>query len=974
MQRLISRVLFVLCVSLAISLALFPDVASAQAGAQEAFQKAQATFKAGNFADAQKFAEEASQTDTKNPEVFLLLGKAHYQQGHLEEALKAWKKTLALAPKQPYAQKMLDALQAEQKDIDLRIKLLEAMSDRKLSQTGLFECHRLLSNKAITNAQRAAIMMLQAKMHLRAGEHKRALETLQKVKVLYPKHIDPAQILLLTGQAKLHLDQKSIAEGIAALEEVLERHPKHSAATVAKYGLILFLLQQEVTAERTDALAKWLATHKNHDLALEGFEQLLKAYMMLSLRDVKPNPDSPMSKGDQMVFAIAGELYQRSFDVDYTKAITQKLLKHIETRYMNREAYTAAVEATDTLLKTPLSQADRLAVLKFSLTPKMNIAMKWLQEQARTGQLANDRGKSELPKVLVDLRTVYETIRKEYPANAHWQKQVELACRVKKFAQKVPWPREITEARLPEQWAMELALPAIKANATPAAVRSAIRMVLEIGLQVPRTNMASRKLAVSFSSQLMEIVPVEHDMWRDVAHTYCTLLKETANYTFNKNIKAGRPEANAKFSASQEAILDTMEKFVKAYGDYAPIALQQLSEFCKPLVEHNHWKLVEEAHMRIAMVLPESQRQQVELALGNLWLKKVSDEHQRLTGAGLTVPRKLDPIHTKILTRCYELQAEYDRDSIELKMIRSLQDRIVNHYKILEYYDIAKKAIRVKAKTPVKAADEYAAFSLIRLDEQLAQREFDRLMKQYNASEKTEIKTAFDKVLDRWIKFIAERPTSPLVHSAVEHVFSIGQLLERKQVYGGAVAVYEKFAKEAAKIKVLNQAKPHETTITQRAAFAAACAEDAKARAALKKWIADRKSDDPAPTELSKEFTAAIGAYKKFITTYPKNSQVAYAMEKIMAIACEYTKIDAWDVADSIFADLLKDKATFRHPERLKFARGLCQLGHARPEHARKLLKVLAQNGMLRSANEPNTSQMLAANFQNMHLYGLEVG
>ncbi|MGD9127224.1 MAG: tetratricopeptide repeat protein, partial [Planctomycetia bacterium] len=41
------------------------------------------------------------------------------------------------------------------------------------------------------------------------------------------------------------------------------------------------------------------------------------------------------------------------------------------------------------------------------------------------------------------------------------------------------------------------------------------------------------------------------------------------------------------------------------------------------------------------------------------------------------------------------------------------------------------------------------------------------------------------------------------------------------------------------------------------------------------------------------------------------------------------------------------------------------------PEHARKLLKVLAQNGMLRSANEPNTSQMLAANFQNMHLYGL---
>ena len=54
-------------------------------------------------------ARKATQTDPKNPEAFLLLGKAHYQLGELDEAIAAWQRTLKLAPEEPFADRMLAA-------------------------------------------------------------------------------------------------------------------------------------------------------------------------------------------------------------------------------------------------------------------------------------------------------------------------------------------------------------------------------------------------------------------------------------------------------------------------------------------------------------------------------------------------------------------------------------------------------------------------------------------------------------------------------------------------------------------------------------------------------------------------------------------------------------------------------------------------------------------------------------------------
>ncbi|KKK60546.1 hypothetical protein LCGC14_3023270, partial [marine sediment metagenome] len=103
----------------------FTPTAMAQVDAQQAYSQAKTSYEADSFEQARDLAQQASETDPENPEVFLLLGKAHYQLGELDEAMAAWRRTLQLAPEQPYAKQMLAVLQDQAAEIDVRIKLAD---------------------------------------------------------------------------------------------------------------------------------------------------------------------------------------------------------------------------------------------------------------------------------------------------------------------------------------------------------------------------------------------------------------------------------------------------------------------------------------------------------------------------------------------------------------------------------------------------------------------------------------------------------------------------------------------------------------------------------------------------------------------------------------------------------------------------------------------------------------------------------
>jgi len=962
MQRLISPILCVAFLAAAASLAL------AQADAQQGYQAAKAAFEAGKLAEARELAKKASQTDPKNPEVFLLLGKAHYQLGELDEALAAWQQTLKLAPEEPFAARMLAALRGETAEVDVRLRLITVMIQERLFAPALQQCGKLLADKALTDPQRAKVMTLQAEALVQTGKYPDAHQVLRELLVLYPQQADAAETTVLLGRVKLGGDARDMAEGLTLLRKVLADHAGTPAAATAAYELAAFDLRLGATTARAETLANWLAANPDHQLAEEGRRALLDAYLGLTRQGPKPTAQSDLRPTDAKALALAAEIYPRTLPVAKADELTGKLLDHIRNYYVNNAAHAAAVKAVETLLAAPLPPTQRvpgrLAVLKALGFSKFQLAVQWLNDQAQAGKLPQGVARGQVPKPLADVVDAYQAIRKEYPAEPLWVDQAELAKQVRALAPRVLPAAEFNGLNGPDAWALDIALPVIKAGADAAAVKSAVETVQAVArdrTQVPKPE--SQKLAVELSRELLEALSPEDPTWSGVIKTHAELLGGYATFLLSENVKAGKAQENAKLSDVQKELLATLARHVAREAGYAAAARDQLAGHLKPWIDQGHWAVAEEAYTTLAQALPEAERRQTDLAVVGLWIQQVTREHQRLTAAGLSVPRQLDPLLAKALTRCYELQAGLGEEPSLLAQIRGVLTGIVDHYKALEYYDVAEAAIRVKAEKAVDAADEYAAFQLVQLKDDQARRELSRFLQQYGAAEKIVLGPAFEEVIAAWKKFIADRPTSPLVFQAAEKIFAIGGLFEQQRAFPVAAGVYGDLAKFASGINVLSQSAPGPegapASQAQRAAFAVAAALDAQARKTLAKQLADRKSDDPPPAKLSDEFAAAIAAYKALVEANPDGPLVADALAKVMAVANEYARVDAWDVADSVYGDLLSSKLPIRRPERLKFARGLCQLGRAIPDHARQVLSALTEAG-LRGSGPPAGPGMLA--------------
>ncbi len=955
MQRLICPIL-----SLAI-VAATAGAALAQADAQQVYRQAKAAYESGEFATARDLAKKASQTDAKNPEVFLLLGKSHYQLGELDEAIAAWKRTLSLAPEEPFAARMLRVLRAEKVKVDTRIKLLEALVHEELLDEALRESGRLLAEKTLSESQRATTLLLQAQIVLKLGRPAETLARLNHLRVLYPKQFDPVQAMLLEGQAKLAGGGRPTVEGKAILERLVADHPGAPATATARYALIAYELRQGVNPARAGALAKWLAESPGHPRVGEALRALVEAYLSVTRQGARPTPKAELTKWDVDALALADELYKQTPNAKEAEQLTKLLLKHLDEHYAKHGAYAAAVKGAELQRGVPLPRKSRLLILRAVVRYKTAIAMKHLGDQARLGKLpATAPVDDEPPKVLRDVLAQYDAIAGEYPSQPAWTEQVKLAGEVRKYAAKVRPPMKVVRYKGPDTWAVDISRQVIKADADAAAVKAAVDLVQTIITDYEKCeNLDARAFNLGVSRTLTTVLSQTHASWPDVMMRHAERLDADARHAFTRNLESGDGERNARRSDVQQELLQTLEKLVANETPRAPAALKLVGQHLQPWIAQGHWALAEEIYTTLAKALPESERRQAELAVVKLWTEQVTREHQRLLAAGFTVPRQLDPRLKKALARCCKLQAELDPKSKELASVRGIWDAILHHYRTLEYYEVVDAAIKVKAERAVDAADEYAQFTLARQCDLHARRELTRFLKQYGASERIVLTPAFKEAIAAYMKFITDRPGSRFVSPATERIFEIGRLFEQKKAFAVASGVYGGLAKFAAGVKVLSQSAPDKPSAAERATFTSAVALDSQARKMLAEALALRKSDDLPPAKLSDEFAAAIAAYTGFSETKPDSPLVGDATTKIMSIAHEYAKIDAWDVADGVYADLLKSKLKIRRAERLQFARGLCQLGRAMPKHAREVLSVLTSGG-LRGSGEALGPEMLA--------------
>ncbi len=379
MRRILSLV------AICVFLGAMYGTAAAQAPA--AFADGRKAYEAGLFQKARDLLLSASRTARRNPEVFLWLGKAHYQLGEVPEAIAAWQTTLRLAPGEPYAARMLKALRAEVTDLDVRIRLVEQLLAARQPQTALKECARLLADKALTAAQRAKLLALKAEGLLATKQHAHVLPIVLELRTKHPKAIDAVRLSLLLARAKLHLDDRSILDARASLAEIAADKDNAAAAAVAQYELMAFDLRQGPDAAALAKLAAWQKAHADHALAADALRLLVDSTLALTRRGVPPARDAALAATD--VTAIGYVKLLRAHlpkDADRLK-LSQQIDAHLQAHYDQAGAYAASIQGGEALRKLDLSRAERAFVVGRILDRHLAIS-RALPSPARDGKLA----------------------------------------------------------------------------------------------------------------------------------------------------------------------------------------------------------------------------------------------------------------------------------------------------------------------------------------------------------------------------------------------------------------------------------------------------------------------------------------------------------------------------------------------------------------------------------------------------------
>jgi len=921
-------------------LAASPSVVLAQADARAAFDAARQAYQAGDYQKARDQFLSASRTDTRNPEVFLWLGRSYYQLGQVTHAMEAWKTTLELAPDEPYAAQMLTALRGDLGRAENVISLIDVLISRRLYPAALAQSQELLENKALTDAQRARGMLLRAQALLGAGRPGDVPPLLQELRIALAGQAGEAQIKLLLGQAYVRMGGRHAAEGLGLLRGVAADATAGALAVSAQFELARFELSQAATPQQIQAMAKWLSANPQHELAADGRRELVEACLSLAAQ-APPPADSPLSELDAQAIAMAGELYRQIVAADEAARLTQRLVDHLQALYGAKQASEAAISGIEALLKAPLPPSSRVIALRELARHRCDLVVRQLQQSiAATG--GADLKPNVMPPELTRAMEALATVGREFPAQPALAQQAALAQRVRELAGLIAMPARPTALKPPQAWAMDIALGVVRADADGEAGRAAISTINSIvGELSALKSLEAQRLAAAAQGQLVAALPTRATAYAQALWTQAELLDGIARRELAENVRSGNAQENARLSATQKQFVEVLARAVSLDSASAQRAIDMLAAHAQLWANQGYINVADAAFTMLDGSIPAVAHKPLRLAAVRTSVNAVMREHQRMLTAGIAPPRELDPALRRAVEELYALHSGLSEAEPLIVELRNVWSSIVAHYSRMDYFDVAERAITTRPATAVAAADAHAQLQLagLRLDQ--ARRELAEMLKQHDAAGRLKLTAAYQAAIEAYRSFVTSFPQSPLVDQAVAAMFEVGRDFERQQAFDVAVEVYRGLVAFAQQQPRLAQATATSPSVPQRAALAAAGALDAKAAAAMAKLMAERKPDTAAPAKLSAEHAAAVEAYKQFIKAHPNSALLGTAMQRISAVALQYAQADAWDVADGVYAELLGAGLPLRNPQRLEFARAMCLLGKAMPEHARQVLAQL---------------------------------
>jgi TolA-binding protein len=1074
--------------------------AHGQPDAEKALDAARVAFDNGQFDQARDLLITAAQTDAKNPDIRLLLGKAHYELGEVGEAMAAWRATLQLAPQQAYAKRMLEVLTGQSLDIDTRLKIVASLLQDRIFDPVPGELAKVRS-QTLSDSQRLLLLQLETEYHLGVDKPQFALRTLGELAVRFPDEQELPRTQFLLARARVAAGGESLASGLTLLQKLatdqaesplgpaaeleliafrlrqrtaevdallawIEKHAGHAQQTRARDELVLairqllsdtaqgptpkpedalsdgdqkalsaaatayaamttavdadaltvFIIQhiekryaacqafdaassglealekiqmlpssarlvvaarkrldvQVATAEYneivarlaqnlddTAALKAWIESHPDHPQFAAARQALLNWYLAATLRLKAPTKDSPLATTDVAAIEVAAEIFAETENVATELKLTERLAAHIQKRYVAAAALSAAREAYEKLLAIELPVTSRARALHGLAAVQARIALTKLVADATEQRIVA----GPLPDDLKAVLATYQQINALVPASQTWNLQATLAGQVAALSERLAWPARPAAPKPTQAWAFEIALPVIADGSDAEAVKAASATVDGIINELAALPQPTADgLAVSIHEKLLAVLPEGEDTWVAAMLRRADLLTVLVNRVFNRNAEAGLRDANGQLSEPQTQLIETLKTLVTARPSQAGAAVGKLQAAIVQHLATSRFDVAEAAYAALKDGLPPRQQFDVELAMISLSVQQITGRDARALAKGFQVEAVLDPLLAKALLRVYELQRGIAEADSRLASLRTIGDSVVAHYRGLEMFEVAEEAIGVKAEDAVPTADKYAQFQRAGLKFHLANRELSRLLQTFRGREKIAFTPAFETAQTAFEKFITKYSSDPLARQAVEQLFGIGQLFDSHERGQLAAAVYRDIETFAATVDQLGQAEIGQPTTAERAALAAAVALHGDASRALNKQLEKQPADAPPPEAVSAEFASAIAAYQAVIAKYPNGPLVKTAISQTLAIGLQYAQTGAWDVADSVYEGFLAQKLPLRHPERIEFARAMCQVGKVKPDHAEKVLSEISQDGRSsRDDKDGNDSAQIAS-------------
>lgn len=347
-------------------LASAPANLSAQTDADVALQKAREAYAGDQFESARDQAKAASQTDARNPDVWLLLGKAHFQLGELDQALAAWRTLLKLAPNHEYGRRMVAALEGRISDVDVRIRLARVNVREGFTKTARNELASLRSRTSLTSEQRQTVLLLLAEVAVLDGAGTEALAVINELITRIPDTANSVDVRLLTARAQVATGGDLTAFGLAGLTKIVEESADTPNGKVAALELLLHRMSQseDVVAD----VVAWVADNATLPAtrrARAALRNSVQQYLAGS-RTTGPNPDAELNENDLAALAAAAHAVKVFVDPADQVALTKTLTDHFDKWYVGIRAYGAARTAVARINEMQLTDAANKLVVAFT--------------------------------------------------------------------------------------------------------------------------------------------------------------------------------------------------------------------------------------------------------------------------------------------------------------------------------------------------------------------------------------------------------------------------------------------------------------------------------------------------------------------------------------------------------------------------------------------------------------------------------